>query len=211
MIFSHKGRRRLRCCDLIQKLCPCPGGVKEYLRKPDRLQTDEALRCPFCRSGHRLRRHGCYKRTAIEPDPQGAEQIPVQRLLCPVVRRTVSLLPSFCIPRRQHGAAVLGGFVAGLVRGGLGLHAALRAVRASALEHSTAQSLLGGFRRRQERLRAYLASVQARAQLPAPEVAVAVRDIAPVVLGLLAAQADPASAFVFHATPFHRSFQLGLA
>lgn len=169
------------------------------------------MRCPFCPSGHRLRRHGYYKRTAIEPDPEGAERIAIQRLVCRATGRTVSLLPAACIPRRQHGAAVLGGFVVGLVRGGVGLHAALRAVRASALEHSTAQSLLRGFRRRLDPLRAYLGSVQARAQLPPPEVPLAVRDIAPVVLGLLVGQTDPAAAFVFHATPFHDSFRLGLA
>lgn len=210
MVFS-KGRRRARCCDLIQKLCPCADGVKGYVRDPGALRTGKSLQCPFCPDGHRLRRHGHYWRTAIEPDPQGVERIAIQRLLCPATGRTVSLLPAFCIPRRQHGAAVLAGFVDGLVRGGLGLHAALRAVRAGALEHSTAQALLRGFRRRLHPLRAYLASVHARAQLPAADVPAAVRDLAPVVLDLLYGHPDLATALLVHATSFHESFHLGLA
>jgi hypothetical protein len=173
--------------------------------------SDEARRCPFCPDRHRLRRSGHYRRWALLPDPEPRKHIPVLRLRCSKTGRTVSLLPGFCIPRRQHGPAILGVFLDGFVRLGLGLHAALKRARSAALEHSTAQSLMGGFQRRQERLRAYLAGLRSRAIPPPADLVGLRRDLAPLVLGLLADQPDPATGFTDHGIRLHHRFACALA
>ena len=132
------------------------------------------------------------------------------RLLCARVGRTVSLLPDFCLPRRQHGPSILGRFLEGWL-GGRGMHAALKRARPSAHEHSTAQRLLGGFRGRAPPLRTYLGSVRRRAFEPPAKLKGLRRELAPIVLGLLAGYPDPASAFVAHGVTFHSRFHLGLA
>lgn len=195
----------------MQRLCPCPGGVKPYLASVEAVLTETARRCPFCPDAHPLRRNGRYHRWALLPDPAPAERIPVLRLRCPRTHRTVSLLPDFCLPRRQHGPGILGIFVDGVVRHGLGLHAALRSVRAAAMEHSTAQSLMRGFVRRQDALRTYLAGLRARAIPPPVGFEGLRRALAPVVLALLVDHPDPITAFVHHARQFHHRFALALA
>lgn len=195
----------------MQRLCPCPGGVKPYLASMAAVVTTEARRCPFCDDGHALRRNGFYRRWALLPDPDPGERIAVIRLRCPRTNKTVSLLPDFCLPRRQHGPGILGVFLDGFVLLKLGLHAALRRARAAAHEHSTAQSLMRGFLRRQDRVRAYLAGLRARA-IPSPDRLEGLRrSLAPIVLALLADQPDPVTAFVHHARQFHHRFAVALA
>jgi hypothetical protein len=210
-LFGRVSSAARRWSDLLQRVCPCPGGVKSYVASVEALLTEEALRCPFCADGHRLRQNGRYRRWALLPDPTPAERIPVLRLRCSRTGRTVSLLPDFCLPRRQHGPGILGIFVDGVVHHGVGLHAALRRARGAAMEHSTAQSLMRGFVRRQDALRTYLAGLRARAIPPPDGFAGLRRALAPVVLALLADHPDPVSAFVHHGHQFHRRFALALA
>jgi hypothetical protein len=49
--------------------------------------------------------HGSYPRSVC--DHHQAFAIRVKRLLCTVCRRTISLLPSFCLPHRHYLAAVI--------------------------------------------------------------------------------------------------------
>lgn len=123
----------------------------------------------------------------------------------------MSLLPDFCLPRHQHGPAILGRFLDGWVNGGLGMHAALKRTRPGAHEHSTAQRLLGSVRSRAPTLRAYLGSVRRRASEPPAKLQGLRRELAPIILGLLAGFSDPASAFVAHGAAFHSEYQVGLA
>ena len=92
----------------MQKILPVAGGIKAYVASPDGLLDSESRRCPFCSDRHRLRIHGWYHRYAIQPrTPEGeVPRIRVRRLLCVRQGRTVSLLPEFCLPRRQQGPAI---------------------------------------------------------------------------------------------------------
>lgn len=57
--------------------------------------------CPMCRAKKRLKRHGFYKRNAIE---SGAKiyRIPICRLICSDCGKTISILPTFLLPYFQH-------------------------------------------------------------------------------------------------------------
>ena len=55
--------------------------------------------CPNCRAGT-LEKHGFYKRYLIEPCFEG--EIIIRRFCCHSCYRTVSLLPSFCHPKRSY-------------------------------------------------------------------------------------------------------------
>ena len=136
-------------------------------------------------------------------------RVPVRRLLCVHTGRTVSLLPDFCIPRRQHGPAILGTFLAGYAEG-KPLLTALRAARRDAPSHSVAQSLRRGFLARGNRIRTFLASLRARALEPTPSTA-GLRGEVSVLLGALCLGfVKAAEAFVHHGVGLHAMQQIGL-
>jgi hypothetical protein len=195
----------------MQKLCGVRGGVNAYLSDPDCLVTDETLVCPFCPDGHRLRRHGFYERWAILPAPEAPHRIPVRRLLCPVVGQTVSLLPDFCLPRRQHGPEILGVFLHARAVLGLTLVAALRRARPDASGHSVGQALITGFLLRAERIRAYLATLRPRSPRLPSGIPRPLRQLASLVLGLVHRTRDPGRAFLVHGQTFFARFGVGLA
>jgi hypothetical protein len=174
------------------------------------LVTERSRECPFCRDKHRLRLHGHYHRLALIPGDQVPLRVPIRRLLCVHVGKTVSLLPDFCVPRRQHGPAILGTFLAGYAQG-QPLLAALRAVRPDAAGHSVAQSLRKGFLARAGPIRTYLARLHARALEPAPTVAGRRREVAALLVGLCHGFATAADAFVRHGVELHAVLQIGLA
>jgi hypothetical protein len=121
----------------------------------------------------------------------------------------VSLLPDFCIPRRQHGPAILGTFLAGYVEG-KALLPALQAARPDAPGHSVAQSLRKGFLARGGHIRTFLASLRARALEPAPSTA-GLRGEVRVLLGALCLGfMRAAEAFVHHGVGLHAMQQIGL-
>jgi hypothetical protein len=195
----------------MQRICVVPGGVKAYQADPRCVLVEENRRCVFCEEPHRLRVHGSYLRYALFPDPEPVHQIPVLRLLCPRAGRTVSLLPEFCLPRRQHGPAIVGIFLRELVLAGEGLLKALRRARAGVSGHAVAQALLGGFRKRVGELRAYLAGLRHRVVRGASAGPERFGDLVPVVAGLLEGFPDAPEAFLYHGRCFHESFGKGLA
>ena len=195
----------------MQRIVRVAGGIKTYLSSPTCLVNSETRRCPFCPDGHRLRIHGWYHRFALLPGSQEACRIAVLRLLCPRQGRTVSLLPDFCLPRRQHGPGLLGLFLAALLNGSSLLKALQRARSGGAPGHSVAQVLLKAFLARRHHLQAYLAGLRTRAVEVAPAVPEARRPLAQLVLGLLEGFPDVISAFEHHARHFHHRFQIGLA
>jgi hypothetical protein len=64
-------------------------------------------RCPHkrCKARVRQKKHGFYKRNLITFGFVGV--IAVRRYICPVCEKTVSMLPSFCIPKFQYAAAFI--------------------------------------------------------------------------------------------------------
>jgi len=197
---------RVQCKDM-QRVLEVAGGIKSYLSNPDCLVTPENRGCPFCPTPHLLRRHGSYTRQVLLPDPDPVESIPVFRLYCVHVGQTVSLLPDFCLPRRQHGPGILGRFLAAFVSGA-SLLDALRSVREETPSHGVAQSLRDGFLGRLPQLHAYLGP---RCAQPPPEIPPDRRSIALVFFRLIQGFSDAATAIVYHGVRFHRRFGLGIA
>ncbi len=206
-----RGTRSPQQQSLLQKIIAIRVSVHEYIALPQVLLTEDLRVCPFCPDGHRLRSHGIYLRFAIVE--QGAEhRIPVLRLLCARQGRTLSLLPDFCLPGRQHGPAVLGVFLETLILGGLTLTGAMRRARPDTPSgHSLPQSLLRGFVRRLPPIRAWLASRRHRfpdlAAPPRPRQIEWVQTVA----ALLEAGEDVGAAFVTSGRRFHAATGLGLA
>ncbi|MBZ0152811.1 MAG: DUF6431 domain-containing protein [Planctomycetes bacterium] len=192
----------------MQKLLPVRGGLNGYLAAPEVLVDETSRACPFCKGKHRLRLHGHYHRLVLLEGDRMA-RVPVRRLLCTRVGRTVSLLPDFCIPRRQHGPAILGTFLASYAEG-KPLLTALRTARPDAPSHSVAQALRGGFLARGGRIRTFLASLRARALELTPSTA-GLRGEVSVLLGALCLGfATAAEAFVHRGVGLHAMQQIGL-
>jgi hypothetical protein len=194
----------------MQRLCRTAAGIKGYLADPGCLVNEQSRKCPFCAQVHRLWLYGWYWRWVVLPDPEPPQKIAVRRLYCPHARRTVSLLPDFCIPRRQAGPAVLALFLAIYLAGG-GLLNALRKVRADARCHSMAQSLLRGFLKRAHALRAYLAGRRHRAVGPPPSVHPDRWLAAELFFGLVHSWPSAPAAFVFHGRCLHQRLNETLA
>jgi len=196
----------------MQRVCEFSGSVKEYLRSPGCLVTEETKRCPFCSNAHPLRLHGWYERQALLPHQVTVVRVWVRRLCCAVTGKTVSLLPDFCLPRRQHGPGILGVFLQAFISGHTLLES-MRQARPDLVGHSVPQSLVRGFLHRGHELRAYLA-MRAPRQAPVPRRAgvPAQRGVlAMLVHGLLDGFDSAVRAFVQHGRLFHHRFGLGLA
>lgn len=78
--------------------------VQRYQREFDQHAFPRPQTCPECAANH-LIGHGSYPRHVC--DHHQAFAIRVKRLLCTACRRTISLLPSFCLPYRHYLAAVI--------------------------------------------------------------------------------------------------------
>ena len=193
----------------MQRIVRAPGGIKDYLADADCLLSEDACRCPFCQTEHKLHRHGFYERCVLL---LGGESpvIMVPRLFCPGAGRTLSLLPDFCVPRRQHGAVVLGYFLLFLSLGH-GLVGSLRRVRGEAVCHSVAQHLRDGFLSNGARIRAYLSSLHPRLPDAPKEIPSCRRVVFQLVAGLRQGFPEVEAAFFHHGLAFHQRFLHGLA
>lgn len=196
----------------MQRILPVAGGIKAYVASPDCLLSSVTRACPFCSDPHPLWIQGWYWRYVLRPGSGGGEslRIRVRRLLCARRGRTVSLLPEFCLPRRQHGPAILATFLQALVQGS-SLLEALRQARVEVVSHSVAQSLVRGFLSRRTELLVYLGGLRARAPDPAISRGGDRWGLASLVDGLCQGYEDPARAFEVRARGFHDCFGLGLA
>lgn len=76
--------------------------VQHYARQFAHLSIPRPTCCPHCEARDRLVGHGSYPRTAI--DHRQAIPIRVKRFFCPACRKTISVLPSFCLPWRHYQA-----------------------------------------------------------------------------------------------------------
>ena len=67
------------------------------------------LICPFCKKAHFLKKNGSYERNAV--DKTLAVILPIRKLLCVSTGQTVSLLPHFLAPGKQHTWEVIGSYL----------------------------------------------------------------------------------------------------
>ena len=198
----------------MQRVLPLGAGLQAYRELEDPADVAGALDCPFCPDRHPLRRHGWYPRWAYlpQPGPRVVEhRLRVRRLLCPHTRRTVSLLPDFCLPRRQYGPEALGRLLHLYAFVRHALLRAFRALRPQASGHSVAQHLVRGFLRRRPQLSAYAGGLSPRVAPPPPGLDRPRLEVATLLLPLLGGHADAACALRGHGAPFHARFALGLA
>lgn len=79
--------------------------VQSYARAFAHLTIPRPSDCPHCDAVGRLIGHGTYPRCVV--DPLQAIPIRVKRWLCAACRKTVSILPTFCLPWRHYGASVI--------------------------------------------------------------------------------------------------------
>lgn len=74
--------------------------VQQYCRQFSQLVFPRPDACPVCGAVDHLIGHGSYGRTVC--DQHNVFTIRVKRFLCKVCRRTLSLLPTFCLPYRHY-------------------------------------------------------------------------------------------------------------
>lgn len=71
--------------------------------------------CPSCYARARLHGHGWYARNGL-PSWECTLRLMIRRLLCPVCEQTVSLLPSFLLPRFQYTVEFIVKALLGMVK-----------------------------------------------------------------------------------------------
>lgn len=152
----------------IQIIIKTVGSRKKYLegmRIGDISYPEDAGLCTFCPIKHPLRRHGFYKRRAVT---QGEVLIVlVLRLICPETGRTVSLLPDFLIPRKQHSCGVISCFFHAWAVLSLAFGAAMERATTSYPSRQKGQYWVSCFMTNIAGIGAYLASVFPRQDIPA--------------------------------------------
>lgn len=79
--------------------------VQDYAREFAHLIIPRPKYCPHCEALDRLIGHGSYRRNVV--DPLHCIAIRVKRFFCPVCHKTVSILPSFCLPWRHYQTATI--------------------------------------------------------------------------------------------------------
>ncbi len=79
--------------------------VQHYAEKFAELVWRRPSVCPQCAAPGQVVGHGSYGRTVT--DPTQTVVIRVKRLLCTACRRTLALLPTFCLPFRHYQTATI--------------------------------------------------------------------------------------------------------
>jgi len=123
----------------------------------------------------------------------------------------VSLLPDFCIPRRQHGPVFLAHFLNAMIVMGLGLVAAYRTFRKEEGTHSTAQGLLHGFASHGPKIQVYLSQWHPRLAEVPDSVPPSRKRLGALFYGITQGIPDLTEAFLHHGDGFYQQYTLGLA
>lgn len=79
--------------------------VQDYARQFAQLTFPRPLTCPHCQAPGRLVGHGSYPRNAV--DERLAVPIRIKRFLCAACHKTISVLPSFCLPFRHYQSTII--------------------------------------------------------------------------------------------------------
>jgi hypothetical protein len=144
-----------------------------------------------------MRKHGFYSRTVVTGED--CHSILIRRLLCVLTGRTVSLLPDFLVPRKQHSCAVIAAFFHAWAVLDVTLTAAMARATSVAPMRQKAQFWIRGFAKNLSKIRAYLAEIDPGQTILAPKRRVTrslPRDfIAPVFSHMLKDYRTPQSAF----------------
>jgi len=124
--------------------------------------------CPQCKADY-LRKHGFYERYLVTIGFAG--EIAIRRYHCRECKKTVSLLPSFCHPRRTYGLLAIFGVLAEFyIAAGTACLAAARFFATAGVEFS--RQLLRHYRRRvEENLNSLIMAITDIYALRAPPVA----------------------------------------
>jgi len=96
----------------MQRILACALTVEQYESSEAHLQVVAEGQCPNCEAVNTLGRHGTYGRW-VTGELGRLIWILVARFLCAVCRRTVSYLPSFCLPYRVIRGATFEAFLNG--------------------------------------------------------------------------------------------------
>ena len=134
------------------------GSIQEYLQisDPDPYRPGS---CPQCQGKRPLTGHGFYWRTLVEVEFDGS--IPVRRYLCPLCKRTVSLLPQFALPYVRFGISVISLFLVARLLAGRSLREAARAASQPSMPYQRGQFWIRRFRKQATALCAALAALTA--------------------------------------------------
>gem|GEM_PF-2371482 len=194
----------------IQRVIEIAGGSKQYreYKKTEDLPIPEgAGLCPWCETPHPLRRHGAYNRTVT--DGAGFFTVLILRLFCPVHGKTVSLLPSFLLPRKQHAAGVVADFFHSYVLLGLTLISAVARATTSFPSYQKGSFWRRCFEKNLPRTRTYLAGfrpLQTRDPTPASPRS----RIQPALTLILDGFRSPRQAFEAHSRRMHQTLGFAL-
>jgi hypothetical protein len=156
--------------DRIQKITELSGTINKILRDAAAGVTavpQGADLCPFCEPTHRLRRHGTYRRTAVTAD--AVIRISIQRLLCAATGRTVSLLPDFLLPHKQHVIPVVATFFLAFALQRLSLAASIAYATIIYPSRQKGTYWIRCLLRNAPVVRIYMASVRPRQRIPRSE------------------------------------------
>jgi len=123
--------------------------------------------CPKCKADY-LKKHGFYNRYHIEPGFEG--EILIRRFCCHFCFNTVSLLPSFCHPKRTYGVLVAIGFLNEFYTNALAVCLAVKGFFARTGVECSRQLLLHYRRRIEKNLNSLVMAVTEINALRAPPV-----------------------------------------
>ena len=87
----------------MQIVVPVNMTPQEYSQKYQEVRWPVLEKCPVCGARTNPQGHGWYSRNGL-PSRDLELVVMIRRLLCPVCKKTVSLLPWFLLPRFQHTA-----------------------------------------------------------------------------------------------------------
>lgn len=158
--------------DRIQKITELSGTINRILSDAAAGVTavpQGADLCPFCEPTHRLRRHGTYRRTAVTAD--AVLCISIERLLCAATGRTVSLLPDFLFPRKQHVVPVVAAFLSAFVFQTLSLTASMACATIIYASRQKGTYWIRCLLRNAPVFQIYMASIRPRQRIPRSEAA----------------------------------------
>jgi hypothetical protein len=150
----------------VQILHPFEGSLQQYavaIADADRYRPDH---CPQCEATQPLTGHGFYGRTLVDRGFDGV--IRVRRYLCPLCKRTVSLLPEFALPWVRFSLAVIAQFLVARLRTGLTLVASARTAAQPTMPYQRGQVWVRRFRTQASMLGVALTPLVT--PMPAPDV-----------------------------------------
>lgn len=84
----------------MQKIFDAKITPREYYRRGKKFPFPELNSCPCCKIPIPPEKNGFYQRNVRDGEFNG--KILIRRYWCPYCRKTISFLPSFCLPYYQH-------------------------------------------------------------------------------------------------------------